>query len=889
MLALHRSLSVGYLRLHPTRAVLIVLSIALGVATLVATRLLNGSVNQEAPEAVNPMAKIADLVIVNAQTGVPRALADELRHAGIPGLREAEPVVLGRIILPQLDNYGRSVWLFGLDWARQIRAATVGERGNEGSGRGSDGFEIRWIRNPSAADGASRLAWDRLRGRIPVLAGEKLAKALAANRSHAERGNEEFKDAPIPAIASSKRSNLSLLGTIRIPNLHALSDGNFLVMDVGDAASLIFPQRKENVSQINIRIEPGADPQQVRQRLQDYVGDAADVRTLESNYDAVRDVTGGLELGFDIGGAMALVVGLFLVYNVLSVSVAERRHDIGIMRSVGATRGQVASLFLGEAALLGLVGSGLGLPLGWGLGWLTLWPLLGVLSDIVAPMSGASLHLPPSLMLTALLAGVSTAMLAALIPAMQAAAEEPAAAVRRVPPSGRLRHRLLHLSSILLLVLAGIACVVWRSHLPRRAGVFAGAMLLFVAAITLIPLATELMGRLLRPMVRSVFGLEGRLAADNLVRSPGRTGIVIAALAATAALVFGLSAFIHSTKETVYHWIEDRVAADLFLTCGAPIESASLAQPMDAHLRDKLMSLPEVEAAVGVRIHVLDFRERIIFMLAVDTNAFPADSTRSLARNLGKYPRLREGGTALVSENFAALYGVHTGDRITIRGRDGPLTLEVIGIAVDYTWNRGTILVDRAWFNKVFGDDLVDIWDVYLHPGADATAVCKQIEAKWGRQESLYPRTRKHMHDTIADGINRVYLLGYAQFFIVALVTLLGVVSALFISVLQRRRELGLLRAVGASRGQVLATVLAEAALMGFFGALIGFVVGLFIEWYTIGLILPDETGFVFPMLVPWKPAAVVCGLSVVLSALVGLWPAYHATRLRIADAIAYE
>ena len=121
MLALHRSLSVGYLRLHPTRAVLIVLSIALGVATLVATRMLNQSINQEAPEAVNPMAKLADFAIMNAQTGVPRALAEEIRKAQIPGVAEAEPIVLGRITLPQLDKHGRSVWLFGLDWASRTR------------------------------------------------------------------------------------------------------------------------------------------------------------------------------------------------------------------------------------------------------------------------------------------------------------------------------------------------------------------------------------------------------------------------------------------------------------------------------------------------------------------------------------------------------------------------------------------------------------------------------------------------------------------------------------------------------------------------------------------------------------------------------------------------
>jgi putative ABC transport system permease protein len=882
MLALHRSLSVGYLRLHPTRAVLIVLSISLGVATLVATRLLNQSINQEAPEAVNPMAKIADLVVMNAQTGVPRTLAEELRRAGIPGLGDAEPVVLGRITLPQLDKNGRSVWVFGLDWSEHVRAAPVRARSAPPLlGRGPHGIEIHWIHDPSAATGASRMVWDRLRGRIPVLAGEKLAQALAEKQSG--------EDAPIQALASSKRSNLSLLGTIHFPDLRALGDGNFLVMDVGDAAGLIFPQRKENVSQINIHVAVGADRQQVRQHLQAYVGDRAEVRTLESNYEVVRDVTAGLELGFDIGGAIALVVGLFLVYNVLSVSVAERRHDIGIMRSVGATRGQVAGLFLGETVLFGLVGSGLGLPLGWGLGWLTLRPLIRVLSEVAFVMGETSLQLPPSLMGVALLAGVCTAMLAALIPAMQAAAEEPAAAVRRVPPGGKLRHRLLHLSSIVLLLLAGLASVVWREHLPRRAGVFAGAVLFFVAALTLIPLVTELMGRLLRPVVRSFMGLEGRLAADNLVRSPGRTGIVIAALAATAALIFGLSAFIHSTKDTVYHWLDDKVAADLFVTCGGSIDSASLTQPMDAHLRDKLTSLPEVEAAVGVRFHLLDFRNCIIFMLAVDTDAFTADSQRALARNLGKYPRLREGGTALVSENFAALYDVRPGDRIAFRGRSGMLTLEVIGVAVDYTWNRGTVLVDRAWFKQAFGDDTVDIWDIYLSPGANPASVRNEILTKWGRQEALYAATRGEMHDSIEKGIDRVYLLGYAQFFIIGLVTLLGVVSALFISVLQRRRELGLLRAVGASRGQVLGTVLAEAALMGLFGALIGFFVGLFIEWYTIRLLLPDETGFIFPMLVPWKPAAVVLSLAVVLAALVGLWPAYHATRLRIAEAIAYE
>src|SRR5262249_49147332 len=148
--------------------------------------------------------------------------------------------------------------------------------------------------------------------------------------------------------------------------------------------------------------------------------------------------------------------------------------------------------------------------------------------------------------------------------------------------------------------------------------------------------------------------------------------------------------------------------------------------------------------------------------------------------------------------------------------------------------------------------------------------------------------TRGEVHEDVTAQLYRLYNLAYAQQFVVGLVALLGVMSAIFISVLQRRRELGLLRAVGASRGQVLRSVAAEALLMGLIGGVLGFVVGLGLEWYVVDLMLPDEAGFTFPLIVPWMAAAVVFGLSALLATLVGLWPAYLATLLRIPDAIAY-
>jgi putative ABC transport system permease protein len=277
-------------------------------------------------------------------------------------------------------------------------------------------------------------------------------------------------------------------------------------------------------------------------------------------------------------------------------------------------------------------------------------------------------------------------------------------------------------------------------------------------------------------------------------------------------------------------------------------------------------------------------------MLALDTRAFDgARRDRALARRLDAFPRLREPGTALVSENFAALYGVKVGDRVTVPGGTGPLELEVLGTVVDYTWNRGTILVDRGWYARAYADHQVDVYDVYLRPGSDPGAVKQIIEERWGKSAALYTETRPAVQRAVTEGIRKVYNMAYAQQVVVGLVVLLGVISALFISVLQRRRELGLLRAVGASRGQVLGTVLAEAALMAVIGVVIGFLEGLLLEWYVIHLLLLDEAGFVFAVRVPWLSAGAVLGVTAVLATLVGLWPAYQATRLRIPDAIAYE
>jgi putative ABC transport system permease protein len=901
MISLQRTLTTGYLGQHPTRTVLIVASIALGVATLVATRALNASLNQAAKSSINPFAAMADLLVSNGQTGVPRALADRLAGAEIPGLAEVRPLVMGRVALIDLND--RSVYVLGVN-------ATGADNGlikdNNPWGLHVSDDAAAFVKDPTPLLGfLNPLKADR-----PVLPGKKLADALEQLPNH----GRSFR----VRSAAGKVQPLLRIGVVSLEGEASVIEDSALFMDIDTAAPLVYPDRPEYVTQLNLKLAPGADREQVRRAVEDYLkahDEPGTAQTVEANQKMVSDVTAGLELGFDIGGVGALVIGLFLVYNALSVSVEERRHDIGVLRSMGATRFQIAGLFVGEAALLGLAGSLLGLPLGYGLAWLALAPVRQALSDVFMPLGQTGIAADPQLMALAALAGVATAVGAALGPAVRAAEEQPADAVRRAP---RIDHPLWAFAQAgvaLLLALPGVGCFVFRDRLPGHLGSFGPFVCVLLAALVAMPLLSAGAGRVLQPCFRYVFGLEGRLAADNLVRSPARTGFVVAALAATGGLMVQTAGFIHSSQSALNAWVDDSIAADLYVTAGSSIDKSGFALPMEERVgvapRDAegkpvaaegpppLDRRPDVEAVLPVRFHYFNYQGEFIYLIATDVNAFRGgDQGRAMARNLGRFPRLaeydreRHRGTAVVSENFAALHHVGVGDSIAVPGRTArAIKLEVIGTLPDYTWNRGTILVDRKWFSEEFGDWEVDVFDVYLKPGADVAAVKADLERPdgWARRQAVYLATREELHAAINDELQRVYNLAYAQQFVVGLVALMGVVSALFISVLQRRRELGLLRAVGASRRQVLLSVLAEAGLMGVIGAAIGAVVGLTLEWYLLRFMLFDEAGFAFPVRVPWAAGGLVLGASVVLATLVGLWPAWHATRLRIPEAIAYE
>jgi putative ABC transport system permease protein len=239
------------------------------------------------------------------------------------------------------------------------------------------------------------------------------------------------------------------------------------------------------------------------------------------------------------------------------------------------------------------------------------------------------------------------------------------------------------------------------------------------------------------------------------------------------------------------------------------------------------------------------------------------------------------------------MHGVKVGDEISLESR-GRTRWRVIGTIVDYNWIRGSIWIDRGLPSNMhdFSAEEVNAWDVYLPEGQrDRAGEIRDALQKsmLGATQALVGLTRDEIRDNYLRMISQIYGLAYTQQVLVGIVAVLGVVASLLISVLRRQRELGLLRAVGATRPQVMHTVLAEAILIGAVGTVLGIVIGMPLEWYWVRIVLFEESGFLFPVRLPWIETAVITALAIVSATLAGLAPAAHAIRLRIAEAIAYE
>jgi putative ABC transport system permease protein len=579
---------------------------------------------------------------------------------------------------------------------------------------------------------------------------------------------------------------------------------------------------------------------------------------------------------------IALLVGAFLIYNAVSVSVVRRRADIGILRALGASRGAVMGAFLLEAALLGTAGSLLALPLGRVLAAGAVGMLSTTVNALYVSSSPGVMALSLGSVMVALVAGIGVALVSALAPAREASMVPPTEAMARGRREFEVRVERKR-DAWIAMALAGLG--VLAAQFPPIAGKplmgYLSALLFVASAALLAPLLVYRATSAGSSRLGRALGVEALLAGRSLGGSLRRTAVLVAALATAIAMMTSVSIMVGSFRETVLTWLDSELPADLYLAPAGAMGS-DRHPTIEPEVVDRIAATPGVDSVSRLRAYEIQYQGLPATLAGASQgrNA-PRQNLTFLSRTPNReiLRELAAGNNAVVSEPFANKHHVKAGDTITLPLGEQRVPFRVIDTFYDYGHEAGYIVVDWSTLQRYIPNLAPTNLAVYLAPGADLEQTRAAIQRAVAGK-SLLMLSNGEIRRQAIRVFDQTFAITYAVEAISILVAIGGVSSALLSIVMDRRREFGVLRYLGGTSAQIRKLILVEAGLIGLLANVLGLVLG-----YVLSLVLVyviNKQSFGWTIQFHWPGLVLLGSLTVVYVAtvLAGLFPARLAVRL---------
>ena len=729
-------------------------------------------------------------------------------------------------------------------------------------GNGPPAAGVNWQANPDLA--VSTIS----QGRAPERNNEIVVDDVTYPKLDLPVGSE------VIMVTPQGRITVNLVGTLKYGSTGGLAGATITAFTAQRAQELFTAPGQWQT--VEVAAADGFSDQQVADNIAAALGKGWEVKTrdqqVEEQASALRQGLGFINYVLVGFAGISLFVAAFLIYNTFAMLVAQRGREMALLRAVGSSRGQVLRSVLVEAFLLAVVSAVIGIGLGYGIAQL----LVALLGQIGLSLTSGVVLTPQAIVWAFVLAIVVT-VLSALLPALRAARTPPIAALREAETPVETPGRVRSVIGALLFVaaLAGLATAFGSD--PSVQLVALSALVLLVATVLLAPLLAVGAAKVAAAVMR-LGGVSGQLAGRNAERGPRRVASTASALLIGLALVTTVSVVVASARESINELIDRAFGADY-------IVATQTGNPFSQNIATQLRDVPEVEYVVSQSQGPARVDGEDQFITAMGGG--PITSVFDVEVSSGTVGELVQ-GTAVADAEWAAANDAQVGDRVTVlfpSGQERGFTLGGIFEPTEAGLLSG-LIIPKEDYRSVGGAGQDTLLYVALAPDVDTAAALAGVEAVTAENPLLQVLDQTEIKEQNSRQINQLLYLIYGMLGLSIIIAALGVVNTMALSVLERTREIGLLRAVGASRRQVRRMIRWEAVLVAFAGALAGVVVGL-VAGISLRQALSGDG--IEVLVVPVATVVVILVLAVVLGVLAAALPARRAAKLDILGAIATE
>lgn len=831
---------------HKARLLMTVLAVMLGVAfvsgTLVFTDTLGNAFRNQSAKNYDDVAVAVTTYADQRDAETPGVDAATLKRIqGLDGVASATGRVSGFAGVADPDGK-----LIGNGWSNTGANFAPGEGGKDAQYAFTDGT------GPTADD------------------------RIALDEDTAKKGEYKVGD-KVRVATNGPVKEYTLAGVFTTEDGAVNAGGSLVLFDTTVAQKLFL--RPGEFQDVSVAAASGASDQQVLAAVKPLLPKDAEAETGKVVADREAEQT---ERGLNSLNQMllafagiALFVGIFLIANTFTMLVAQRTKELALLRAVGASRRQVKRSVLLEAAVVGLIASVIGFALGVGLAT----GMRSAMSLIGGKIPAGPLVVAPTTLAIAFTVGVLITVLAAWLPARRAAKIPPVAAMNSMYSAATVKSLVLRNSIGAVITLLGGAAVVAgaaQSGTSAQLAIAAGAFLALIGVIILIPLLSRPVIALVRPLLQRLFGVSGKLAAQNAVRNPRRTGATASALAIGLTLVTGISVLGVTLGQAVDRMTTDNIKADYMVSMasGDSLDESALTALEKA---DGVTAVSPTQS-VWLKIGGAELSASGVTpgdvqkVLTVDTLS---GSTDSLGR-----------GEIAVSEKTAKSHGWKAGDSVPVTYEDKKKeSLRIGALYKDNDFLSPVLIPRKTVAPHEARASIPEVW--VKTDGGASTANEQALVDALGDNPGMSVMDRQDIRDTFGGTINLAMNIMYGLLAMALLIAVLGVVNTLAMSVFERQQEIGMLRAIGLDRRKVKRMIRLEAVVISLFGAVVGIALGLFLGWaigQAMSASIPD-----YALVVPWGRIALFLVLAGLVGVLAALWPARNAARLNMLTAIKTE